>query len=74
MQRFALWYVQAVQQYSKALEADPQLMAARNNRALSYLKLQQHNAAEADASAVLQAEPRNVKALLRRGDARFVGL
>jgi RNA polymerase II-associated protein 3 len=62
---------QALQQYSSALDADPQLMAALNNRALAHLKLQQFAAAEADASAVLQAEPRNVKALLRRGDARW---
>lgn len=63
--------MQAVQQYSEALEADPQLTAARNNRALAHLKLQHFDAAEADADAVLQAQPENVKALLRRGNARY---
>ena len=62
---------QALQQYSKALEVDPQLMTARNNRALAHLKLRHFDAAEADASAVLLAQPGNVKALLRRADARL---
>lgn len=65
---------QALQQYGRALEADPQLAAARNNRALAHLKLRQFDAAEADATAVLQAQPRNVKALLRRGDARLASI
>jgi len=61
---------QAIQQYSAALVQDSTLAAARNNRALAYLKTGQHAEAEADASAVLAAEPRNVKALLRRANAR----
>ena len=64
-------FEQALQQYSKALELEPQLMTARNNRALAHLKLRHFDAAESDANAVLQAQPGNVKALLRRADARF---
>lgn len=63
--------VQAVSLYSQALSKDGGLVAALNNRALAYLKLGAHTDAEADASAVLQLEPRNVKARLRRGNARW---
>lgn len=47
-------------------------MAARNNRALARCKLQKWLDAEADCSAVLDVQPNNVKALLRRAAARAV--
>lgn len=62
--------LQAVKLYSEALESDSTLAAAYNNRALAHLKLNNLADAEADCGYVLQLEPRNVKALLRRGSAR----
>lgn len=47
-------------------------MAALNNRAQARLKLQQWEAAAEDCSAVLQKDPKNVKALYRRAQARYV--
>eukprot|EP00891_Asterochloris_glomerata_P002514 jgi/Astpho2/2514/Aster-04231 len=63
-------YDQAVRLYSKALEHNCRLAAAYNNRALAHLKLSNLADAEADCDYVLMLEPKNVKALLRRGSAR----
>uniref|UniRef100_A0A7R9VTC5 Uncharacterized protein n=1 Tax=Chlamydomonas euryale TaxID=1486919 RepID=A0A7R9VTC5_9CHLO len=60
----------ALQRYTAALELDPGLTAARNNRALALIKLKRYAEAEADCDAVVEKEPRNVKALLRRISAR----
>lgn len=60
----------AADHYSRALELDPGMTAALNNRALCRCKLGQWAEAEADAGGVLAAEPGNVKALLRRAAAR----
>ena len=62
--------LQAVRMYSKALEHNCRLAAAYNNRALAHLKLSNLADAEADCDYVLMLEPKNVKALLRRGSAR----
>ena len=67
---FAAWPLQAVRMYSKALEHNCRLAAAYNNRALAHLKLSNLADAEADCDYVLMLEPKNVKALLRRGSAR----
>ncbi len=61
---------QAVQKYGEALAANPKLVAALNNRCLALLKLKRYEQAEGDASAVLALEPNNVKALLRRANAK----
>lgn len=58
----------------RALEAAPGLLVAQNNRAMAHLKLQQWGPAEADCTAVLAAEPHNVKALWRRALARWEDL
>ena len=62
---------QAVRLYSAALELDGGLASAYNNRALAHLKLSNVADAEADCGYVLRLEPQNVKALLRRGTARY---
>ena len=65
----------ALREYTAALAADPKgptAVAALNNRAACYMKLQKWTEAEADASAVLEVEPNNVKALMRRGKLRHV--
>jgi Tfp pilus assembly protein PilF len=59
----------ALEQFTAALKLDPANIAARNNRALTYLKLQKFSEAAADCSSVLQADSKNVKALLRRAAA-----
>ena len=58
--------------YSAALEKDSTLAAGYNNRALAHLKLNNLADAEADCGYVLRLEPRNVKAFLRRGSARYL--
>ena len=60
----------AVEHYSRALELDPGLGTALNNRALCHIKLRQHAEAEADCSAVLARDAGNVKAFMRRATAR----
>ncbi|KAK2080672.1 hypothetical protein QBZ16_000526 [Prototheca wickerhamii] len=62
-------FEKAVELYSSALEKDGTLVAARNNRAQALLNLERWPAAEADAAAVLELEPENVKALLRLATA-----
>lgn len=62
-------FEKAVELYSSALEKDDTLVAARNNRAQALLNLERWPAAEADAAAVLELEPENVKALLRLATA-----
>ena len=54
----------------RALELDPGLGTALNNRALCHIKLRQHAEAEADCSAVLARDAGNVKAFMRRATAR----
>lgn len=60
----------ALEHYSAALKLQPSYVAARNNRAMVYLRLQKYAEAAADCDGVLQADGSNVKALLRRAAAR----
>jgi tetratricopeptide (TPR) repeat protein len=59
----------ALEQFTAALKLDSTNIAARNNRALTYLKLKMFSEAAADCSSLLQADSKNVKALLRRAAA-----
>ncbi|XP_067008306.2 RNA polymerase II-associated protein 3 isoform X1 [Anabrus simplex] len=59
---------QAIEHYSAAIVLDP-TPAAYNNRALAYLKLQKYAEAISDCNKVLEVEPDNLKALMRRGVA-----
>lgn len=63
----------AIAVYTRAAEGaaagSPALLAAVNNRAAARLGASDAEGAAVDASGVLNAEPRNVKALLRRGAA-----
>jgi RNA polymerase II-associated protein 3 len=63
-------WVAAAELYAQALNLDPNLVSAMNNRAMALLKLQRWDEAKAAAGDVLALEPRNVKALLRRAAAR----
>lgn len=62
--------VQALKCYSRALELDPSMLVALNNRAMVHLKLGSAAEAEQDCILVLESQPANVKALLRRAAAR----
>jgi tetratricopeptide (TPR) repeat protein len=62
------WHA-ALDCYSAALKLDSQLLPARNNRAMVYLKLGKLEEASRDCDAVVAADASNVKALLRRAVA-----
>lgn len=61
-------YDLAVKHYTSSILLCP-TPAAYNNRAIAYLKLHKFGAALTDCNQVLEADPLNVKALLRRGTA-----
>ncbi|PNF26637.1 hypothetical protein B7P43_G06822, partial [Cryptotermes secundus] len=61
-------YDLAVKHYTCSILLCP-TPAAYNNRAIAYLKLHKFGAALTDCNQVLEADPLNVKALLRRGTA-----
>lgn len=63
-------YTAAVEAFTVATLLDPQSAAARANRAAAYLKLRMWSDAETDAGMALQMEPANLKARLRRAQAR----
>ncbi|TDG49962.1 hypothetical protein AWZ03_003472 [Drosophila navojoa] len=65
-------YDNAVREYSRAITFDPaQAARSYNNRAISYLKLNNYLLAIKDCEACLRLEPDNVKALLRLADANY---
>ncbi|XP_038052100.1 sperm-associated antigen 1-like [Patiria miniata] len=61
-------YEEAVQYYSRSISVIPSA-PAYNNRSLARIKLCQFIAAVEDCTKVLELEPENIKALLRRGTA-----
>lgn len=60
---------EAIQAYSMAIQLNPDLISAINNRAMASLKLQKYEDAIIDCTTVLNTQPHNVKALLRRAAA-----
>lgn len=61
-------YDEALVYYSRSISL-VETVAARNNRAQTYLKLKDFNKAFDDCEHVLQVEPTNLKAILRRAVA-----
>ncbi|KAI9033862.1 hypothetical protein CLU79DRAFT_725900 [Phycomyces nitens] len=59
----------AVLHYGNAIDLDPTTAVYFVNRAMAYLKLNNYLEAERDCTRGLQLQPRNVKALWRRGTA-----
>ena len=62
-------FAQAVQCYTRCLELDASMTAARSNRALAHLKGGDPTSALEDCEAVLAEDASNVKVWLRRGQA-----
>lgn len=60
---------EAISLYGKALAIDDNLTAARNNRAMAFIKLEKWKEALDDCKQVLELQPSNVKALLRAATA-----
>ncbi|XP_061185926.1 sperm-associated antigen 1-like [Saccostrea echinata] len=63
-------YQEAISYYSRSISLLP-TPPSYNNRALAYLKTKEWLKAETDCDKVLSWEPKNIKALLRRGSARM---
>ncbi|CAH3162104.1 unnamed protein product [Pocillopora meandrina] len=57
---------EAVARYTECINIDPINVAIYTNRALCYLRLNQHELAMDDATEALRLQPDNVKALFRR--------
>lgn len=57
---------EAVARYTECINIDPINVAIYTNRALCYLRLNQHELAIDDATEALRLQPDNVKALFRR--------
>lgn len=62
--------MKAVEHYSRSISFLP-TVDSYNNRAQTYLKLQDFNSAVQDCKSVLNLDPNNVKAYYRRGSAFF---
>jgi tetratricopeptide (TPR) repeat protein len=58
---------------SKAIALDARATAAYNNRAAAYINLKNFDAALEDCDRVLELEPDNTKALIRRAIAQVTG-
>ncbi|KAL6300068.1 hypothetical protein BKA93DRAFT_741186, partial [Sparassis latifolia] len=63
-------FADAVGHYSAAMRADARNPTFPLNRAAAYLRLGKNEDAERDCGAVLSLDPRSVKALFRRAQAR----
>ncbi|KAG8847971.1 RNA polymerase II-associated protein 3 [Serendipita sp. 411] len=63
-------FAAAVGAYTDAMLADPKDPTLPLNRAAAYLKLNKFQDAERDCGKVLLFDPKNIKALFRRGQAR----
>lgn len=65
-------FCEAVEFYSRALEANPNNIKALNNRTIAYTKLELWDECIADANACIAMEPKNTKALYHRGHAKMM--
>ncbi|KAI8881355.1 hypothetical protein K501DRAFT_253389 [Backusella circina FSU 941] len=60
----------AIEYYTKAIEYNPTMPVYFINRAMAYLKINRYSEAERDCTQGISLQPKNVKALWRRGIAR----
>ncbi|CAI5469369.1 unnamed protein product [Closterium sp. Yama58-4] len=63
-------YQEAVDHYTTAIRHDSKNATYYSNRAMAYLNLHNFEQVEADCTAALSLDKKNVKAMLRRGTAR----
>ncbi|RUM89909.1 MAG: hypothetical protein DSZ24_00010 [Thermodesulfatator sp.] len=68
---FKQQFEEAIQYFSRALEADPQMTKAYQARAAAYLKLERLDEAEADLQQALQFEPKNPRLYFRLGQVFY---
>ena len=61
-------YDKAIAAYTRAIELDPKLAQAYNNRAYAYMSQQQYALALSDLNRALVLRPDYVNALMNRGD------
>jgi tetratricopeptide (TPR) repeat protein len=61
-------YTGAIAEYTRAIEADPANAQAYNNRAYTYMRLEDYAPALADLDEALRLRPDYVNALINRGD------
>jgi tetratricopeptide (TPR) repeat protein len=60
--------VQAIEDYTRAMNLDPVLVAAYNNRAYTHIRQQDYPAALPDLDHAIALRPEYVNALMNRGD------
>jgi tetratricopeptide (TPR) repeat protein len=60
-------YDQAISDFSKVIEINPQLVEAYNNRGFAYYALQQYDKAIADYAKIIQINPQDAEAYTNRG-------
>ena len=58
----------AIQDYSKAIELDPKLAVAFNDRGIAYLAKKENDRAKADFDQSIQLDPNDLNAYWNRGD------
>lgn len=63
-------YEKAVESYTRSIHLNPNNTTTYSNRAMSYLKLKKYPEAESDCCSILSLQPRDLKALYRRGLAK----
>src|SRR5262249_46837615 len=61
-------FVQSITDYTKAIALNPQFSRAYNNRAYSYMRMQQYPQAIVDLNTAIALDPNYVIALMNRGD------
>jgi tetratricopeptide (TPR) repeat protein len=59
---------EAIVDYTKSIEINPKYPQAFNNRAYTYMRMQNYKAALADLNKALELDPDYINALMNRGD------
>ena len=61
----------AIEEYTKAIEADPKFVKAYLNRGIGRSQQKQYDGAIADFTKVIELDPKNLQAYMSRGAARI---
>jgi lipoprotein NlpI len=65
-------YANAIDDYSSAINLNPQLISAYIDRAVGYARLEKYQEAYVDLDTVLQLQPKNLRAYVTRGTLSFL--